>query len=158
MATSIFSSKTTCWRIAFFWLGWGFMSIGDPRKSHLGGNKVYKNWSYCHEILIFPAITYFKLSAAHKPQSIIQFVKGKLWPFFLHFRLFKSYIFQHKILPMTGFEKLTSGIGGNCSANWATTTALSYTILNSANKFKDFAIPKWEWWICLLFLTTNSYR
>ena len=31
---------------------------------------------------------------------------------------------HYKISPMTGFEPRTSGIGSNCSANWATTTAL----------------------------------
>ena len=31
---------------------------------------------------------------------------------------------QYKILSMTGFESQTSGIGSNCSTNWATTTAL----------------------------------
>ena len=30
---------------------------------------------------------------------------------------------QYNLLPMTGFELRTSGIGSNCSTNWATTTA-----------------------------------
>ena len=30
----------------------------------------------------------------------------------------------NKVLPMTGFELRTSGIGSNRSTNWATTTAI----------------------------------
>ena len=30
---------------------------------------------------------------------------------------------QYKFLPMTGFKPWTSGIGSDCSTNWATTTA-----------------------------------
>ena len=36
---------------------------------------------------------------------------------------FFSYFFIDKILPMTGFEPPTSGIGSNCSTDCATTTA-----------------------------------
>ena len=52
---------------------------------------------------------------------------GLSQPLFLYFRLFNavdSKNVQYKILSMTGFESQTSGIGSNCSTNWATTTAL----------------------------------
>ena len=52
---------------------------------------------------------------------------GLSHPLFLYFRLFNavdSKNVQYKILSMTGFESQTSGIGSNCSTNWATTTAL----------------------------------
>ena len=46
-------------------------------------------------------------------------------PLFLHFRRFYA-VDRNKVLykklAMTGFELQTSGIGSNCSANWATTT------------------------------------
>ena len=44
--------------------------------------------------------------------------------FFLYFRLFSSADseWMNKILPMTGFERRSSGVGSDRSANWATTT------------------------------------
>ena len=53
-------------------------------------------------------------------------------PFPVSFSLFLSFQYTvdsiqmfniNKFLPMTGFEPRTSGIGSNCSTNWATTTA-----------------------------------
>ena len=47
---------------------------------------------------------------------------GHSRPLFLYFCLL-AVIVQYKILPMNGFEPRTSGVGSNCSTNWATTTA-----------------------------------
>ena len=55
---------------------------------------------------------------------------GHSRPLFIYFCLFyaiSSNIFT-KILPMTGSEPRTSGIGSDRSANWATTTALKQTL------------------------------
>ena len=48
----------------------------------------------------------------------------------------------YKILPMTGFEPRTSGIGSNRSTNWATTTAL-FTCT-----FHDDVLPTYSQRIC----------
>ena len=58
--------------------------------------------------------------------------------------------FQHLTvnLIMTTFEQLTSGIRRNCSANWATTTALTWSYLYIEKKFvklPNFKIEKVEW-------------
>ena len=34
-----------------------------------------------------------------------------------------------KNLPMTGFKALISGVGGNCSTNWATTTTKTIILI-----------------------------
>ena len=58
--------------------------------------------------------------------------------------------FQHLTvnLIMTTFEQLTSGIRSNCSANWVTTTALTWSYLYIEKKFvklPNFKIEKVEW-------------
>ena len=44
---------------------------------------------------------------------------------------------NYKILRMTGFELGTSGIGSNCSANWATSTALWDNLFDNAVCCRD---------------------
>ena len=60
---------------------------------------------------------------------------------FSYFRLFNK--IWHKMLSMTEFELQTSGIGSNCSTNWATTTA-------PTSPLSDFIrwIQKWNSWFC----------
>ena len=53
---------------------------------------------------------------------------GDSRPLILYFRLFNAVdritnMFDIKVLPMTGFEPRTSGVGSDCSTNWVTTTA-----------------------------------
>ena len=51
---------------------------------------------------------------------------GHSRPLFLYFRLFNTVDSKQmldKSLPMTGFEPRISGVGGDRSTNWATTTA-----------------------------------
>ena len=43
LVTSCCSCQTAWRRPACCWLGWGFMSIGDPSKSHLGVSRAIKN-------------------------------------------------------------------------------------------------------------------
>ena len=47
---------------------------------------------------------------------------AELWRF-LYFPLFNSKYVDNDNLPMTWFEPRTSGIGSNCFASWASTTA-----------------------------------
>ena len=47
----------------------------------------------------------------------------------IYFRLLNSWQCLFKILPMTWFEPLTSWIGSDLFANWATTTALWFGVL-----------------------------
>ena len=50
---------------------------------------------------------------------------GHSWPLFVLFSFF-LHSWQHMFninLSMIGFEPRTSGVGSNCSTNWATTTA-----------------------------------
>ena len=53
------------------------------------------------------------------------FKMGHSRPLFLYFRLFCNLIVQlvDKILPMKGYKPRISGVGIDCSTNWATTTA-----------------------------------
>ena len=55
--------------------------------------------------------------------SVGKWAFTSLFFFFFYFCLFtvNSKNLQYKILLMTGFEPQTSGIGSNCSVNWATT-------------------------------------
>ena len=65
--------------------------------------------------------------------------------FFLYFRLFNTVDCKQmfdKSLPMTGFEPRISGVGGNRSTNWATTTALLFILFVKSCDFADFALPE----------------
>ena len=76
---------------------------------------------------------------------------GHSWPLFIYlFRLFNTV--QSKqvnkcsilILPMTGFEPRPSGIGSDCSTNWATTTSQpvnSYLCICFATKLVKLEMP-----------------
>ena len=69
--------------------------------------------------------------------------------FFLYFRLFntqltvnnKQMFNKNKVLPMTGFELQTSGIGSDRSNNWTTTTTpdlcLSFIFIFTASRFGE---------------------
>ena len=67
---------------------------------------------------------------------------GHFRPLILYFRLFNTVDSQqiniwYKSLPMTGFEPRTSGVGSDCSTNWATTIVLHlllFTLVFSSNK------------------------
>ena len=58
----------------------------------------------------------------------------------------------YKSLPMTGFEPRISGVGGDCSTKWATTTALTQffwlnylSIPNLDSKSKDIFKPHYQY-------------
>ena len=59
----------------------------------------------------------------------VTFLKSLSRPLFLHFRLFYIIQLTDKFLPMLGFELQIFGVGSNCSANCATTTANSNFVL-----------------------------
>ena len=77
--------------------------------------------------------------------------------FFLYFRLFNTVDSEQmfdKSLPMTGFEPRISGVGGDRSTNWATTTAQAafhfYIKSNLSSHPSGFHMGRrWSWSITL---------
>ena len=67
----------------------------------------------------------FSISKRTFSFQLSSFVKRK-WPipclFYALFSSFHQLTVHYKNLPRGGFERQTSGNGGNCSANWPTTT------------------------------------
>ena len=81
-----------------------------------------RNWSINSEFLNYLA----KTNTPYRSQDIIVFFKLAIpGLFLLYFRLFNTVDSKQmfdKSLPMTGFEQQISGVGGDRSTNWATTT------------------------------------
>ena len=67
---------------------------------------------------------------------------GHSRPLFLYFRLFNTVDSKCSkyFLPMTGFERRTSGIGSDHSTNWATTTTLGTLLMSPTNWLDSFGL------------------
>ena len=80
-----------------------------------------------------PVVNLTKDSTILNHDSWVVVFYGPFPAFFLYFRLFNtvdSKMFNIIFLPMMGFEPQTSGIGSDCSTNWATTTSPTTLELN----------------------------
>ena len=104
-------------------------SLERRQKMHL----IHFNWTYIwwsrHQ-----RRSIVRIPAPNSRGSICLFFKlGLSRTLFIYFRLFntvESKQMFYKSLPITGFEQRISGVGGDRSANWATTAARDGTFLS----------------------------
>ena len=91
--------------------------------SHILGQVKPPLGYFYRQLAIFSGHTGGDLDRTSKAQLMFQHFlkKGLSRPLFFFIFVFSTQMFN-KSLPMTGFEPRISGVGGDCSTNWATTT------------------------------------
>ena len=79
----------------------------------------------------------------HSTHDLEYYFNGPFLPSFFFTFVFSIQLTAKK-LPMTGFELRISGIGGNSSANWATTTAQTTNIVIHGETYFVKVLPNFK--------------